>query len=1059
MIEHYNDIFRRELDRLNEAQRAAVGQIEGPVLVIAGPGTGKTHILTARIGRILQETDARPHNILCLTFTDAGVLAMRERLLEFIGPEAHRVHIFTFHSFCNRVIQDNLELFGRQDMEPLSDLERVEIIRKILDEQAPDHPLKKGRSDIYFYEKHLHDLFQKMKSENWTVPFVHEKIDAYLEDLPNRKAFTYQINRGKIRKGDPKTARMEEAIHRMEKLRSAAALFPRYVELLRQFRRYDFADMILWVLRAFTENTALLRTYQEQYLYFLLDEYQDTNGAQNQIALRLIEYWDNPNIFIVGDDDQSVYEFQGARLKNLTDFYHRYADWLQLVLLKENYRSSQVILDAAHALIAHNKIRIVHEIKDHHLDKKLVAAHPRFARLNIPPQVVAYPNRLQETADLVAQIEAIRDAGEPLSEVAVIYAQHSQAVALTELLEKKGIPYNTRRKVNILHLPLIQNLRTLLEYFHLETARPYSGEHLLFKILHFDFLHILPADLARLSVHLARYDYTKRPAWRAAIADRDLLDTLHLTAPDAITRFSETLEDLLTRFAGLSVVGFIEKLINRSGLLRQVIQSDDKIWRTQVLHSFVAFVKKESRRNPRLDLTRLLEMLKNMDANGLPLELNKVVLAEDGVHLLTAHSSKGLEFERVFLLDCVEDYWEPRSRRGNYRFPLPDTLTWSGEEDALEARRRLFYVALTRAKTHLHLSYARFDHKGKPLQRTRFLDETGTVFPQKAREKSLPDDQIIEAQIALLSETPPRLPEQDKTIIDELLKNFALSVSALNKYLYCPLGFYFENILNVPTLMSEAASYGQAMHHALQLGFGKMLLSKDKKFPPVADFVRFFEQEMYRLEGQFGRKEFERRLRLGHDFIHQYYRLHARDWHKNVRLEYDLKNVEMDGIPLTGMIDRLELHGTDTAHVVDYKTGSHAAKKVRGFSLKEWQAAQAAGPEGLAELTAKTGHYYRQLVFYKILYEHHQHHGRVVTSGEISYLEPDPKGHFPSVKIRFRPEDVSFMKWLIRDTWEKIMAHKFYEGCGKCKWCEFVQNNARVDSFANEIIEELDDPA
>ena len=386
-IREYNETFLTELNRLNEAQREAVEHIEGPVLVIAGPGTGKTHILTARIGRILLETDAQPHNILCLTFTEAGVLAMRERLLEFIGPEAHRVHIYTFHSFCNSIIQDNLELFGRHDLEPLSDLERVEIIRRILDELDINHPLKKGRADIYFYEKHLHDLFQKMKSEDWSIEFVKQKIEEYLEDLPNRKEYTYQVNRGEFRKGDLKNAKLDDTILRMDRLRSATALFPRYIDLLRKYRRYDFADMILWVLRVFEQNTALLRTYQEQYLYFLIDEYQDTNGAQNQIALRLIEYWENPNIFIVGDDDQSIYEFQGARLKNLTDFYKRFESHLKLILLKDNYRSSQNILDTSRALISKNEKRIVHNVSHLGVDKILVAKHSAFSKSKVLPQV------------------------------------------------------------------------------------------------------------------------------------------------------------------------------------------------------------------------------------------------------------------------------------------------------------------------------------------------------------------------------------------------------------------------------------------------------------------------------------------------------------------------------------------------------------------------------------------------------------------------------------------------------------------------------------------------
>ena len=188
-IQHYNEAFLRVLEELNPQQRQAVDQVEGPVLAIAGPGTGKTHILSARIGRILLETDAQAQNILCLTFTDAGVNAMRQRLLEFIGPEAHRVHIYTFHSFCNSIIQDNLELFGSQDMEPLSELERVEIIRQLLDELEVRHPLRRGRNDAYFYEKHLQGLFQLMKSEDWTVEHVHDAIDSYLESLPDREEF------------------------------------------------------------------------------------------------------------------------------------------------------------------------------------------------------------------------------------------------------------------------------------------------------------------------------------------------------------------------------------------------------------------------------------------------------------------------------------------------------------------------------------------------------------------------------------------------------------------------------------------------------------------------------------------------------------------------------------------------------------------------------------------------------------------------------------------------------------------------------------------------------
>ena len=379
--QQYNESFEKALKLLNPEQMDAVSQIEGPVLVIAGPGTGKTHILTARIGQILKETDTNPNNILCLTFTDAGVHAMRERLLEFIGPEAHRVHIYTFHSFCNSIIQENLELFGRHDLEPLNDLERVEIIRKLIDGLSFDHPVKNRRNDPYFYEKHLHDLFKRMKSEDWHVDFVYKKIDEYLKDLPNREDFIYKINTKKNKKGDIKQTKIDDANRKMERLRAAAKLYPRYIKLMEKARRYDYDDMILWVLRGFEKNEALLRNYQERYLYFLVDEYQDTNGSQNHIIQKLIEYWNNPNIFIVGDDDQSIFEFQGARIQNLVDFHQLYKNDLQLVLLKENYRSSQHILDTSKTLIDHNKNRITNRLAA--IEKALDAKNKFFAQSTI----------------------------------------------------------------------------------------------------------------------------------------------------------------------------------------------------------------------------------------------------------------------------------------------------------------------------------------------------------------------------------------------------------------------------------------------------------------------------------------------------------------------------------------------------------------------------------------------------------------------------------------------------------------------------------------------------
>ena len=214
--------FAEEYDRLNKEQRKAVDTIEGPVMVIAGPGTGKTQILASRIGKILLETDASPENILCLTYTDAGVVAMRKRLLHFIGPDAYKVSICTFHAFCNDVIQDNLSLFEKTSLDPVSDLEKIQLFKELIDSFPKNHPLKRYRGDVYFEINNLQSLFSSMKREGWTPVFINQRINEYIADLPNREEFIYKRKWGDFRPGDLKKDKIEEQKERMVKLQESA---------------------------------------------------------------------------------------------------------------------------------------------------------------------------------------------------------------------------------------------------------------------------------------------------------------------------------------------------------------------------------------------------------------------------------------------------------------------------------------------------------------------------------------------------------------------------------------------------------------------------------------------------------------------------------------------------------------------------------------------------------------------------------------------------------------------------------------------------------------------
>jgi DNA helicase II / ATP-dependent DNA helicase PcrA len=1038
-IHQYNQYFLKELSKLNENQRTAVTTIEGPVLVIAGPGTGKTHILASRIGRILMETDTQAHNLLCLTFTDAGVTAMRNRLLQLIGPEAHRVHIFTFHSFCNNIIRRNWEQFGIQEMELLSDLERIEIVQQLLERLPYQHPLIRGKSDIYYYNKHLQELFKRMKTEDWSVALLNEKIDTYLAQLPERDEFKYKVNRKNYRKGEPKTKEIVEETIRMERLRAAVALYPSYLTAMHELHRYDYDDMILWVLRAFEENENLLRNYQEQYLYLLIDEYQDTNGAQNNVLKKLMSFWENPNIFIVGDDDQAIYEFQGAQLKSLVDFYEQYEQELTLVVLKENYRSSQHILEASRAVISENKRRVIHNLQQLGVDKHLIASNTKVAASVILPKVIEFPNRLHEMTAIVQQIETLQKSDFPLNQIAVIYAKHKQAKNLVTLLDKKAIPYYTKKRVNILETPLIKQVLTLLQYIQRERLEPYSGEDLLFELLHYPFFNIKARDLARMSLKIRTQP---NPHWRELIGNVVFLESLAPINVENSLKTADFLEKIILDSGNLALPNLIERLINQSGLLNYVLSQSESVWYVQIITTFFDFVQRESDKNVALDLTSLLRMLHNMRSNDLEIPLEKTIDAGNGVQLLTAHSAKGLEFQYVFILDAVSDAWEKETTAFR-QFKYPDTLTYELVEDHLEARRRLFYVATTRAKEHLYLSYSRVGNDEKKLMRTQFIDELLRYTPIQVEEQELSRASLLQTQALMLTELlPPQLSEPDKGWIDSILANFKLTITTFNQYLDCPLSFYYQSILKMPSSMSESGCYGIAMHHALGKWYAKMQASRSKTFPKKETLLRFYQKELDQRQNRFSPLSFQRYSAKGRYNLSAFYDQYADQLPTDVRVELALMHLEIEGIPVEGRLDLVEISEQGTIQILDYKTGKFVANKVAEPSKKQ--------PYG--------GIYWRQLAFYKLLFEAAQL--GTVHQTVIHYLELDDTDKSKQRIVQFKPASLALIKTLIKETYEKItLHHDFYQGCGKddCKWCALAKQQLSTASFADEEGEELDD--
>ncbi|MCH8902625.1 MAG: ATP-dependent helicase [Bacteroidetes bacterium] len=1026
--------FAEILSKLNKVQKQAVTNENGPVLVIAGPGTGKTQILSARIGYLLESKDLQvnPYNILCLTYTEAATVSMRERLIEFIGPIAHRVNIFTFHAFCNEVLQRNAHYFGKQELDLISDLEEIKLLQDIIDELDADSPLKRFRGDAYFDTKRLLNLFKVMKEEYWSPDDVSSAVVRYLEDIPSREKFIYKRANSKqgIKIGDPKQKDLEAEKDKMEKLSAASSLFSVYLEKMKEINRYDYSDMILWVLNAFKDDEDFLRRYQEQYQYFLVDEYQDTNGSQNELLRLLIDYWENPDVFVVGDDDQSIYRFQGANVKNIEDFDKHFRNNITRCVLTENYRSSRNVLLVAESLIGNNKERLINKLDG--LEKKLIAANKNLADSKVVPSIKKFSNITHEEAWIVDELAKLHKAGEDLSETAVIYSKHRLAENIIQAVEKLEIPYSVSRKIDILNIPIIKHIINILKYVQLESKRSLSGEYLLFEILHYDYFDISVNDILKLSMILQKHSSDHRD-WRTLLADKKFLLTQDLENELALEEFEGLISSWIQQAINLPLQIFVEKVINTSNILAYVLASENKIWLIQLISSFYNFIKSENVKHPRMTITKLMEQLDLMIQNGISIYVEKVINQDNGVNFLTAHAAKGKEFERVYVIAANKQNWESKRSAGAINFSIPDTLLISNEGNEIEESRRLFFVAITRAKEFLNITYPVLKLNDKPLEQSAFVDEILLGAGLTTDEMNVDEKIVVNYQSTLLLQNEQSvLKLGEEEYINELLKDYSMSASHLNKYLDCPVAFYFEKIIKVPIAKNEAMAFGTAVHNALRSLFENMKADPKQKFPPNGEFLNMFYNEMARQKDSFTDIQYDRRLEYGKKILPAYYKKYVNEWNKISVMEYYISRIETDRVPINGKLDKLEFT-EKKVNVVDYKTGDivKGRRKLKPPDEKN--------PLG--------GDYWRQLVFYKILLKYDRRNDWNMLTGEIDFIEmDDSKKDFVKVRIDITPEEVKFVKDQIKDTYLKIMNHEFSQGCFKedCTWCSFVNENSKI---------------
>ncbi|MCB9245269.1 MAG: ATP-dependent helicase [Flavobacteriales bacterium] len=1020
-----NSEFRETLARLNPAQLQAVQHIQGPVMTVAGPGTGKTQILAARIGQILMETDTRPNEILCLTYTDAATIAMRKRLLKFIGPDAFKVAIHTFHSFCNRVIQENPLEFPKNELEPLGDLEQIEILDLLVKSLPNDHVLINLKSDDSYLRGALQDLFAFMKKEDISADEISRRCTLRKEELETSEEFRYKRKSGVHQAGDLNMNKIQPILNKLEKLEAAARLFPKYMELMLAHGYYDFDDMILWVLDLFKRNNDLLLNYQEQYLYVLVDEFQDTSGSQNHLLDLLCNYWESPNVFAVGDDDQSIFRFQGAEVQNILDFDAKYAaQGLERVMLTENYRSTQTILDAATALIEQNEDRLVRKIPE--LTKHLRSQNNNSIGQKI--EILQCFNSTHEAAFIGQRIIELIEQGEDPNEIAVIYRKHVQVDELAEYLKTKSVRLQMRKRTDVLENSVVQLILKVLEWVARETTKPFSADHLLFHILHEPVFGLLPVEVGIFSNHIFRQKNFK--PWRVILEEmkEEPVPFTNPTLQNRLLAAHDKLENWLAKAKSLSLQSLIEFLQHDLGVLERIAK-ERSYQDLESYSTFFDFVKSACQRNRNLDAQGLLDRIELLKAHKIGIPQEVLLYNGDGVNLITAHSSKGLEFNHVFLIGCTENNWNGGGKNSR-RFATNEIIPNTASDGDIQENRRLFYVALTRARKQVYMSIPQFDLNGKELSPSSFVGEMTSKRPDLFFETivNLPDSAILDWTIAT-SRSEPGSYGSPLTFIKDTLENYILSVTHLNSFLRCPTAFYFGSILRVPAAKNKYMSFGTAIHRALDasINAGIQNMNPDQ-------LVEHFTVAMEREKAGFNEVEFNRFMDYGRKILPEFYKNRIDLWRSmpEVRTEVMIDHVTINGVPIKGQIDLMVINDHDI-DVVDYKTGKpeNGIKKLK-------RPLEDAEPDSAFE-DRFGGDYWRQLVFYAILVNNSPSFKKPFGTGTMDFIEPKADEKYVRSTERISTEEIRIVEDQILSSYERIRNMDFADGCNEpdCEWCNF----------------------
>lgn len=995
MLSDFDQLYKS----LNPKQKEAVDAIYGPVMVIAGPGTGKTQILALRIANILKTTDTAPENILALTFTESGVYAMRKRLVGIIGSSAYKVRIHTFHGFCNAVIKDYPDEFVRIiGSKAITEIDQIKIIEDIL--AGETFPLLTPFGDPTYYVRPALGMIRQLKRENVSPKDFAVVVKNQVKEFENNKSDAFHIkgaHKGKM-KGE-----YADRLKKIEKNKELSKMYEMYEKKLALNKFYDYEDMLLEVIRVLEKNKDLLLQLQETHQFILADEHQDANAAQNKILELLSNFDEQPNLFIVGDEKQAIFRFQGASLENFLYFKNIFPH-AKVVDLEDNYRSEQIILDAAHSLISTDGI-----------ERKKLKSN---SKKSVGPAVFVreFSTEQLEAEFIVDDIKARIDAGTNPSHIAVIYRENKDAFGLLPYFDKANIPYSVRSDQNVLGDLDIGKLLLLFR-----TVLFPGKDELIGELLYADFLKCNPVDVYTVTNEAHKL---KIPVGHIIVTPNILKD-LPLKERENLEAAGEKILSWSTSARNTRVNNMFEKLMTESGFLDYIIKKGDSALLQKV---DVLFRESEKLLETKRDATLLdfIHYIDTLDRYNVLVKADVAGSLVSAVSLMTAHKSKGLEYEYVYIVGVKDGHWGNKRKSNLFHIPIKGLETGAS---SIDDERRLFYVAITRAKNEVHISHARKNKDGG--------DELPSQFLEEITKDLLTYVDVTEAEKKLLAKPKYAVGQKANTtgILDpEFVKSKfleqGLSVTAINNYLECPWNYFWNNLVRLPRLRTHHQMYGTAVHDALKQFFDASDFAKASSDKGKSYLLKAFEREINRMP--LSTEHLALSLEKGKKSLEGYYDTYHKVWEHNVLLEYKIAGVQVDTgfaeqkIFLRGVIDKIEILNGDHVNVVDYKTRAPLSRN-----------------EIMGETKNSKGNYLRQLTFYKMLLAGVENRDFIMDSGEIDFIEPDKKGQYKKEKFEIAKAHEEKLLQEIQTVSQDILTMEFInKSCNKkdCEYCELSKS-------------------